>query len=96
MVHGTAVGYMGAIKNLRIVKFKYVGCPLQLVDWIWWQYQDTLRSVKYNCVRKAHKLLCGTKDTATDHDKMGVIAVCIWSVTLNNTEFMNLYGQWLW
>ena len=65
--------------------------PLQLQDGIWKRYLETMRAVKFNCARKSHHPLMGTKEAATEHDKKGVIAVCMWSGTLNNAEFMNFF-----
>ena len=31
------------------------------------------------------------KEAATEEDKMGLSAVCIWTETLENAEFMNLF-----
>ena len=88
VTYNTSVGYMGAIKNLLIVKWKNQAIPLQLQDGIWKRYLEIMRAVKFNCARKSHHPLMGTKEAATEHDKKGVIAVCMWSGTLNNAEFM--------
>ena len=50
-----------------------------------------MRAVKFNYARKSHHPLMGTKEAATEHDKKGVVAVCMWSDTLNNAEFMNFF-----
>ena len=62
--------------------------PLQLQDGIWKRCLETMRAFKFNCERKRHHPLMGTKEAATEHDKKGGIAVCMWSGTLNNAEFM--------
>ena len=91
VTYSTAVGYMGAIKIFLIVKFKSKGIPLQLQDGIWKRYLETMRAVKFHQARKSHNPLMGTKEAATENDKKGVIAVCMWSATLDNAEFMNLF-----
>ena len=35
--------------------------------------------------------MIGHKEAATEQDKMGLSAVCIWTGTLENAEFVNLF-----
>ena len=49
-----------------------------------------MRCIKWEESRKKQSRMIGHKEAATEQDKMGLSAVCIWTRTLENTELMNL------
>ena len=92
IAYSTAVGYMGSIKNLLIDKLKkHGGIPTQLTDTIWKRYMASVRSSKWQYCRKNRVKMHGTKDSATDQDRLAIFAICIWTGTLPNAEFLNFF-----
>ena len=64
---------------------------MQLQTEVWKRYLETMRSVKWEESRKKQSRMIGHKEAATEQDKMGLSAVCIWTGSLENAEFMNLF-----
>ena len=50
-----------------------------------------IRSEKWQYARIHKETLLGSKDAASEDDKMGLIAICLWEYCLKNTEFLNLF-----
>ena len=96
IAYQTATGYMGAIKNLLIDKFKNKAkIPHNLSNEIWTRYMAQVRSQKWTYCRQERTDLQGTKDTATDKDRVALFAICIWSGNVQNAEFLNFFKVWL-
>ena len=88
----TATGYMSSFKCSMIDHYHLKGMPHQFTQQIWSRMLAQIRHSKWEYARQ-HKLkLFGSKDAATGNDKMGLLAVCLWSGTLANAEFMNLFN----
>ena len=88
----TATGYMSSFKCSMIDHYHLQGMPHQFTQQIWSRMLAQIRHSKWEYARQ-HKLkLFGSKDAATGNDKMGLLAVCLWSGTLANAEFMNLFN----
>ena len=88
----TATGYMSSFKCSMIDLYHLQGLPQQFKPHIWSRMLAQIRHSKWEYARQ-HKLkLFGSKDAATGNDKMGLLAICLWSRTLANAEFMNLFN----
>ena len=91
--YATASGYMGAIKNLVVDQYKMDdrGTPNQFSADIWKRYMHSIRSIKWEQCRRKKSPLFGSKESASDADRLGLFAICMWSGTLENAEFMNFF-----
>ena len=89
--YGSAVGYMGAIKNYFLDKFSKVGIPLQLQEEQWKRKIARVRSMKRQQASKNKKPVVVSKEAASDEDRTGIAAICIWSGNVVNAEFMNFF-----
>ena len=86
--YGSASGYMGSIKNDLLDKYSRIGIPTPLVTEVWKRKMTRIRSTKWEHCRKKGVAMFGSKESATDADRLGLIAICMWSGTLPNAEFM--------
>jgi len=89
--YGSATGYMGSIKNAILDKFHKEGVPSQLKAEVWKRKLVRVQSMKINQAKKRNVPVFGSKESASDADRIGILAVCIWSGNVINAEFMNFF-----
>ena len=99
--YGTASGYMGSIKNELLDRFHRagVGIPSTLQNEVWKRMMNRVRSIKWEQCRNDRKSMFGSKESASEADRMSLIIICIWSGTTTNAEFLNFFpehGDELW
>ena len=85
-------GYMSAFKCSMIDKYHCKSVPQQFQDQVWKRMLGKIRSLKYDYARKTQIRLFGSKEAASKNDKMALGATCLWSGTLDNAEFMNMFN----
>ena len=61
-------------------------------DKIWSRMLAQIWYSKREYARLKKIKLFGSKEAASTNDRMGLLAVCLWSGTLDNAEFMNLFN----
>ena len=93
IVYSSAAGYLGAIKNLQLDTYKSYErvVPKQLQQDIWKQYMMKVRTTKWELCRRDKVPLFGSKDSATDKNRLGLFDICLWSGTLANADFLNYF-----
>ena len=90
--YASAAGYMGAVKNLLLDTYRSnKNVPKQLSTETWKRYMNKLRSTMWERCRKERKPMFGSKKSATEQDRYGIYAICIWDSTLHNAEFLNFF-----
>lgn len=87
----SATGYMGSIKNHLLDRFNREGVPNQLKDELWKRKLVRVRSIKCEQAKARSVPMFGSKEAASDADRMGIIAICIWTGNLMHAEFLNLF-----
>ena len=87
----SAIGYMGAIKCHLIDKYHRVGVPQQLKEEVWKRKMTRIRSIKAEQAKQRRKPMFGSKEAASDADRMGILAICIWTGNVLNAEFLNFF-----
>ena len=89
--YASATGYMGSIKNALLDKFHRVGIPSQLKAEVWKRKTTRVQSMKLDQAKNKNIPVFGTKESASDADRMGIITICIWSGSTANAEFLNFF-----
>jgi len=88
----TATGYMSSFKCAMIDHYHTTGTPQQFRQEIWSRMLAQIWHSKWEYARLKKIKLFGSKEAASTNDRMGLLAVCLWSGTLDNAEFMNLFN----
>ena len=83
---------MSSFKCSMIDLYHLQGSHQQFKPQIWSRMLAQIRYSKWGYVRQHKIKLFGSKYAATGNDKMGLLAVCLWSGTLANAKFMNLFN----
>ena len=90
--YASAAGYMGAIKNLLVDKYRNSkSTPKQITGDTWKRFLSKIHSTMRERSRREKKPMHGTKQSATDEDRYGIYAICIWEAKLQNAEFLNFF-----
>ena len=92
---GSAAGYMSAIRTYFLDKFNSQGhnngIPMQLQTELWKRKSSRVRSMKIMQAKINNKPVFGSKEAASDEDRTGIMALCIWSGNVVNAEFFNFF-----
>ena len=91
MSYLSATGYLGAIKNALLDKFNPVGVPSQLKEEVWKRKITIVRGIKAEQAKVQRKPMFRSKEAASDADRTGIGAICIWTGNVINAEFLNLF-----
>ena len=90
--YASAAGYMGAVKNLLVDKYRSSKTtPKQITGDTWKRFLTKIHSTMRERCRRENKPLHGSKQSATDEDRYGIYAICIWEAKLQNAEFLNFF-----
>ena len=82
---------MGAVKNDLLDKFHRIGVPSQLKEEVWRRKITRVRSIKVEQAKQRMKPMFGSKEAASDADRMAILAICIWTGNVINAEFLNFF-----
>ena len=89
----TATGYMSSFKCSMVNKGHLTGSPTQFQQKIWSRILAQIRHENWEHARNNNIKLFGSEKSVTRNDRMGLLAIGLWSGTLDDTEFMNLFNS---